>query len=118
MKERGATLVEYAIMVAVFVLLCVAGFRNLADNISCAFSSLTAGIAYAGSEGGETPCQFSAYETTTEAGSPGTSVPIITGGPTPSAAPSSSDEPSSSQDTPTAGDPPSTEDPPSTDLFF
>ena len=58
MKERGATMVEYAIILSLIALLSVASVSSLSYNITCAFVQVTAEIAYASGDDGDYYCEF------------------------------------------------------------
>lgn len=44
-KERGASLVEYGLLVALIAVICIAAVRLLGTSVSTQFSSVASGIS-------------------------------------------------------------------------
>lgn len=43
-KERGASLVEYGLLVALIAVICIAAIRLLGTNVSTNFSQIASGV--------------------------------------------------------------------------
>lgn len=44
-KSKGASLVEYALLVALIAVICIAAIRALGQGASSKFSTITSGVA-------------------------------------------------------------------------
>ncbi len=44
-KQRGASLVEYGLLVALIAVICIAAVKVLGTNVSTAFSTIASGVA-------------------------------------------------------------------------
>ena len=43
-KERGASLVEYGLLVALIAVICIAAVKLLGQNVSVGFSQIASGV--------------------------------------------------------------------------
>jgi len=43
-KDRGASLVEYGLLVALIAVICIAAIRILGQNVSTSFSNIASGV--------------------------------------------------------------------------